>query len=102
MSKDRVLGERQAWQRHSIVRMGHDCELISGEAASNQKLLRGCFILHLREPWSLQKGVPVICSEDRAWSKGAGKFWEQLPFSSMLRVAITGLAFQHLQLSKKI
>lgn len=39
MSKDRVLGERQAWQRHSIVRMGHEYELISGEAVSNQRLL---------------------------------------------------------------
>lgn len=56
MSKDRVLGERQAWQRHSVVRMGHECELISGEAVSNQRLLRGSFILHLRESCSLQKG----------------------------------------------
>lgn len=102
MSKDRVLGERQTQWRHSVVRMGHECELISGEAVSNQTLLQGSFILHLRESCSSWKGVPVICLEDRARSKGAGKFWEQLPFSSMYLVAITGFAFQHLQLSKKI
>lgn len=46
---------RQAWQRHSTVRMGLDCELISGEAMSNQRLLRGSFISHLRESCSLQE-----------------------------------------------
>lgn len=45
--------------------------------------------------------IPIICLEDRAWSKGGGKFWEQLPFSSMLLIAITGLASQYFQLKKK-
>lgn len=102
MNKDRVLGERQTQWRHSVVRMGHECELISGEAVSNQTLLRGSFILHLRESCSSWKGVQAICLEDKAWSKGAGTVLEQLPFSSVLLVAITGFAFQHLQLSKEI
>lgn len=99
MSKDRVFGERQAPRRHSAVRTGHERELISGEAVSNQRLLP--FILHPREPCSLQKGVPTVCLEGRARSKGAVKPWVQLPFCSGFLLDITGLAFQHLQLSKK-
>lgn len=99
MSKDWVLGERQAPRRHCAVRTGHERELISGEAVSNQRLLP--FILLPREPCSLQKGVPTVCLEGRARSKGAAKPWVQLPSCSGFLLAITGLAFQHLQLSKK-